>query len=216
MRRKWTKKELDYLRRFYPDTPTRKIADRLNRSMRSVYAQAFIAGLVKSESFLRSIDSGMLHPGHKRGIKTQFKPGHRPHNKGCRGWDAGGRSSATRFKPGSRPHNWVPVGSERLTKEGILQRKISDTGCTPRDWKSIHSILWKEHHGPVPKGHIVVFINGDKRDIRIENLMLITRAENMRRNSIHHLPEEIADVCRVRGVLNRHINNRRKKDEKQD
>lgn len=152
---------------------------------------------------------------HNRGIVSgrtgRFENGHVPHNKGRKGWCAGGNSIKTRFKKGSRPQTWVPVGSERTTKDGILQRKISDTGYPPRDWISVHSLVWEEHHGPIPKGHIVVFKNGDRADIRIGNLELISRAENMRRNTIHNMPPALADVCRLRGVLNRHINKRTKR-----
>lgn len=112
----------------------------------------------------------------------------------------------TQFKKGHRPYNWVPIGSTRVTNDGTLQLKITDTEHTPRDWKSVHSLLWEGYNGPMPKGHIVVFHNGNDRDFRIENLELITRAENMRRNSIHNLPKALADVCRILGVLNRHTN----------
>ncbi|EMM6737362.1 HNH endonuclease, partial [Pseudomonas aeruginosa] len=43
--------------------------------------------------------------------------------------------SATRFKKGQKPHTWLPVGSTRISADGYLQRKISDTGYPPRDWK---------------------------------------------------------------------------------
>ncbi|MFW6284152.1 MAG: HNH endonuclease signature motif containing protein [Desulfosalsimonas sp.] len=110
----------------------------------------------------------------------------------------------------------MPVGSERVTKDGIRQRKVTDTGCPPRDWKSVHGLLWEKHYGPVPAGYIVVFKNGDRADIRIDNLEMISRAENMRRNTIHNLPEPLAEVCRLRGVLNRHIKKREREHEEQD
>ena len=172
-------------------------------------------GLSKSEEFLKNATHIGFQPGSQIGRKYQFKKGHRPHNTGKKGWQAGGNSSKTRFKKGNRPHTWLPVGSHRFSKEGILQRKISDTGHPPQDWKSVHSLLWEKHNGPVPPGHIVVFKNRDRSDIRIENLELITRAENMRRNTIHNLPDDLADVIRLRGRLNRQIN-KRMKNEKQD
>lgn len=207
---------MNVLRRYYPDTPTRELAVRLGRTKSSVYGQAKLLGLRKSREYLRSEKCGIFFPGHQRGKATQFKPGHRPHNAGIKGWDSGGNSAKTRFKAGHRPHTWVPVGSERITKNGIRQRKLSDTGYMPRDWKSVHCILWESHNGPVPGGHIVVFKNGNQGDIRIENLELITRAENMRRNTIHNMPEALADVCRIRGVLTRTINQRMRQDEKQN
>ncbi len=74
----------------------------------------------------------------------------------------------------------------------------------------MHVIVWEEHHGPVPKGHRVCFINGDKRDIRIGNLALISDADNMRRNSLHNQPTEIRQIIQLRGALNRKINARSK------
>ncbi len=201
----WTAKEVRLMRKLYRDTPTFKVAEALSRSERSIYGQAKKMKLKKSKKFLQSPYSGRMRPGSRRGEPKRFKPGHIPFNKGKKGWSAGGRSVKTRFKKGHRPQTWVPIGSKRITKGDILQIKVTDTGYTPHDWKSVHSLLWEAHNGPVPEGHIVVFRNKNTRDIRIENLECITRAENMRRNSIHHLPEALADVCRTLGVLHRHI-----------
>ena len=215
-RKRWTDADVRILKREYPNTPTRERAERFGRTMRSVYVKAKALGLRKSKAYMQGAHADRFRPGNQRGKATQFKPGHRPHNKGKKGWQAGGNAFKTKFKKGHRPHNWVPVGSERISREGILQRKITDTGYPPRDWKSVHSLLWEKHHGPVPPGHIVVFRNGKRgeEDIHIENLELITRAENMRRNTIHHLPQELADVIRLKGVLNRHIHKRERENEK--
>lgn len=149
---------------------------------------------------------------HNHGINSGrtgcFEKGHQPHNKGVKGWKAGGKATQTQFKPGQRGSKWRPIGSERITKDGIRQRKIADTKYAPANWRSVHELTWEAHHGPVPAGHIVVF-NGDPEDVT--DLECITRAENMRRNSIHNLPEPLKDVIRWRGVLNRHINERAEK-----
>lgn len=42
--------------------------------------------------------------------------------------------------------------------------------------------LWRHNKGPIPKGQVVAFRNGDAMDCRIENLELVTRAELLRRN----------------------------------
>ena len=87
-----------------------------------------------------------------------------------------------------------------------LDRKVSDTGYPPRDWRGVHLLLWEEHHGSVPPGHAVVFKNGNKADIRIENLELITRRELMARNTVHNLPKPLAQLVQLRGALVRKIN----------
>lgn len=214
MRRLWAKTELAFLRENYPNMPTWKISEKLDRPERSIYNKAYELGLYKSAEFLGSNYSGRMMPGTKRGNPTRFKKGHTPHNKGIKGWDSGGRSKKTRFKRGNKPQTWVPVGSEKISRKGILQRKISDTGYGPRDWQSDHKLLWEKHNGPVPSGHIVVFKNGNRADIRIENLELISRAENMRRNSVHKLPKPLVQVIQLRGALTRQINKREGKNEK--
>ncbi|HFD81022.1 MAG TPA: HNH endonuclease [Gammaproteobacteria bacterium] len=220
-RKKWTDADIDLVKRLYPDTRTADIAKRMDRSIRSIYGIANKLGLKKSAEFLSTPASGRMKPGDKRGSSTRFRKGNIPHNKGKKGFQAGGRSIEMQFKKGHlggiAAERLQPLGTERITKDGIRQRKIRMDGPPQRRWKAVHTILWEEHHGPVPDGHIVVFKNGDRSDIRLENLELITRAENMRRNSIHRLPEELAEVCRLKGVLKRHITRReRHRHEKQD
>lgn len=209
---RWAKEELIYLEKNYANTPMNELRAKLKRTEPSIYNQARLLGLRKSEHYISSEAAGRLLPGHQKGKQTQFKPGNVPHNKGQKGWRSGGNSATTQFKPGHRPHTWVPVGSERKTKEGYLQRKVSDTGYPPRDWINVHHIVWVKHNGPIPAGHVVIFINGDKMDFNIDNLKLISMAENMRRNTIHNLPGALADACRTLGVLNRHINGRTKNE----
>lgn len=43
--------------------------------------------------------------------------------------------------------------------------------------KLLHHVIWEEHHGPVPKGHVIRCINGDYTDCRIENLECMTLSE---------------------------------------
>jgi len=217
--RLWTEAENRELSSRYPNEPTYKIASDMNRSERSVYARAYGLGLKKSDAYLASPDAGRIRPGSKRGGAHRFKKGHKTWNKGTH-WKAGGRSAKTRFKKGHLSGRALeqlqPVGAERVTKDGIRQRKIKSDGQPHRRWKSIHQIVWESENGPVPKGHLVVFKNGDRSDIHIENLELITRSENMRRNSyLTRYPKEVADVIRLRGALNRKINNRSKQHEKQ-
>jgi hypothetical protein len=121
------------------------------------------------------------------------------------------------------PAGIKPIGHERTcSRDGFVLIKIAErnpyTGA-PTRYKSKHVHIWEKENGPVPEGHVVAFRDKEKKgrsDISIEDLELITRAENMRRNTIHNLPPALADVCRLRGVLNRHINKRGKGNEEQD
>lgn len=109
----------------------------------------------------------------------------------------------TQFRKGNKPHTWVPVGTEQV-RDGYLWRKVTDFGGR-RDWKQVHVMLWEEHNGPIQDGLILCFKDGNKRNIALDNLELITRAERMRRNTIHRYPPELKDAIRVVGKLKRTI-----------
>lgn len=209
----WTKGERASLRLRYPNEPTANIARDLGRSVNSVYGKAYSMGLAKSAEYLAGPQAHRLDG--KIGAAHRFPRGNTPWNKGTK-FCAGGRSAETRFKKGNRPHTWAPIGTERVTtKDQFLVRKVTDTGCQRVDWVPVHRLLWIEHHGPIPKNHVIAFRDGDKRNIVIENLECLTRRENMLRNTIHHYPKELADTMRLKGTVTRAIN-QRIRDEKQD
>ena len=204
-RQYWSRVEQRLLRRLYPDTSTRALARQLGRSVSAVYGMAATFGLRKSDAYLASPDACRLRRGDNVGAGTRFQRGHTPANKGIRrpGWSAG-RMAETQFRPGNRPHTWRPIGSTRVN-DGYLQRKVSDTGYTPRDWICEHVLLWQERRGPIPTGHTVAFKDKDRTNIVIENLELLSRRELMARNTVHRLPKELADVIQLSGALKRKL-----------
>lgn len=214
MSKPWTKSELLTLRRQYPDRPTILIAATLRRSLTSVYQRALIEGLHKSAAYLASDASGRLTKLTTAGRVHRFPKGQPAWNKGMKGLQIGG--TATRFKAGNRPQTWRPIGSERVDKDGIRQRKISDTGDKRKDWAGLHVLMWEKANGPVPRGRILIFKDRNQAHLELENLELVTRAELMRRNSYHtRYPKEIARLIQLKGALQRQIN-KREQHAKQD
>lgn len=212
-RGRWDKQEADELVRRYPHERTDVIAEDLGRCIGSVYQKAQNMGLRKTDEYFNSPDSGRnnLHKGEG----TRFRKGHEPWNKG-KSYVAGGRSKETRFKKGNRPHTWVPIGTERVTRDGIRERKVTDVGgYNNKDWKPVHNLVWIEHRGPIPKGSVVVFKDRNRENIVIDNLECITRAENMKRNTVHRYGPEVFSVVQLRGALNRQINKRERANEEQ-
>lgn len=204
-RKIWAPAEIRLLKKHYPNKSGDELAAMFGRSVSAVYGMAGKLNIHKSAAYLASPQACRLRRGDNIGAPYRFKKGHKPHNAGKPGWSAGGKSIKTRFKKGQRPHTWAPIGSERLM-DGYLQRKVTDTGYSPRDWVGVHILLWQEHTGQeIPPGHILSFKDGNKSNITIDNLELITRAERMRRNTIHRYPPELRDAIRAAGKLRRAI-----------
>lgn len=207
----WASHELELLKALYPDNTAREVALIIKRGESSIYSKANQLKLEKSAAFLNGSKSGRTTG--KQGMATRFKKGETPWNKG-KSYEAGGRSAETQFKTGSKPHNYKPIGSERWFG-GYLQRKVTDTGKSVNDWVEVHRLMWIEENGPIPESHVVVFKNGNKADIRLSNLELISRGELARRNSIHRYPPELVGLMQLNGRVNKQIK-KRAEHEKQD
>jgi len=205
----WTHEAIDVLRRLYAHTSTAEVARVLGFRVRPVYAKANTLGLNKSAAFLASERSGRLGKGTTKGKPTWFAKGHVPHNKGkAMAPEVKAKCAATMFKPGNRPTTWMPVGSTRINADGYLEMKVADTGYPPHDWKGVHRLRWEEAHGPIPAGMIVVFRNGNKADLDLANLELVTRAQLMSRNTIANYPPALRGVVKLIAKTRRAIHER--------
>lgn len=120
----------------------------------------------------------MGNNGINNGLTGRFIPGQIPPNKGVKGIHYPGCEKSW-FKKGNISANYRPVGSERIDrKDGYIRVKTKE----PRTWELKHRVIWEQHHGAIPKGKCLIFLNGDKTDIRIENLALIDRKVSVRMN----------------------------------
>lgn len=113
-----------------------------------------------------------INPGCK-------KKGSIPWNKGTKGLMV---ANAGSFKKGNIPANHRDIGSERLTVDGFWEVKIKD-GCGKRNWIAKHRYIYEQHYGKIPKGYIVIFLDGNKNNFDIGNLKAISRHENLVMNS---------------------------------
>jgi hypothetical protein len=217
-KRLWNPEDDALLVARYPHERSSTIARDLRRSLTAIYGRAEKLGLNKSAAYMASADACRLRRGDDVGAPFRFKKGHVPANKGLRrpGWSPG-RMKETQFKKGQKGWNWKPVGAHRLV-DGYLYTKISDRRRVPwtLNWKPTHILLWEKHRGRIPRGHALTFRNGDRRDIRLKNLKLISRGELMARNTVHNLPKPLAKTILLLAALNRQIRRKTKAHEEQD
>ena len=105
------------------------------------------------------------------------------------------------FKKGNEPFNTKYNGHERVSIDGYTEIRIKKGTYVLK-----HRYIWEQSHGQIPEGYILVFIDKNPQNITVENLELITRKENMLRNSIQRYPVELKSTIRLVKKLNRHIN----------
>lgn len=78
---------------------------------------------------------------------------------------------------GAAARNYQPIGSLRWSKEGYLERKVTDDPSLwpARRWVGEHRLMWEQAHGPIPDGHVVVFLDGDPCNLELDNLRAVPR-----------------------------------------
>lgn len=150
----------------------------------SEYAAAFNA------KFGRDVAAVNLHALRKRkGWKTGrtgcFVKGGEPHNKGkpCAPGKGGRHPNAqkTQFKKGHGRTGiavklYKPIGTERFDKNGYRERKIHDGFPLQSRWRAVHLIEWESVNGPVPEGHALKCLDGNRLNTSPDNWEAIPRA----------------------------------------
>lgn len=208
-KKKWTQQEEETLIRLYEDPKVfaKDIATMLGRTLNQVYNKAMAMGLKAPMERLRIAGKiGMQHP---RSIATRFHKGQIPPNKGKKvSPEIYEKMSPTMFKKGHISENKREVGAERVNVYGYIEIKVAE----PNVWRLKHRIVWEQHNGAIPPGYNVQFKNHNTQDCRIENLYLISKAEQMRNENslIAKYPKELQDVIRLKGVVNRQIHKHQK------
>ena len=202
--RPWTTAEEKRLRAGYSWMSIPDLMRVIPRTASSIYQRARALGLVRPVEYFAAMPARKAFV--EGGKRNRFVTGHSTWNKGTK-YRPGGRAEETQFKKGNKPQTWRPIGSIRIDKDGYAWRKVADTQKKKRDWKLAHVILWEKCRGKIPRGKILVFKNRDKTDVRIGNLELVTRAENMRRNHIQNLPKPVKQAIYALNVLKRRIKN---------
>ena len=196
MSKVWTDEQIAYLLEHYADNTAQSVGVAIGRTTSQVHNKAYQLRLKKSPEFLAK--AGRELASKESASVGRFKSGHQTWNKGIKGSTGLHESSrAQQFKTGQLPHNHHPIGSERLDCEGYLHRKITDTGHTKRDYRLVHHIAWQSVHGEIPKGCYIVFVDGNKSNFDISNLACLTKAENMKRNTIHRFSPELKEAIRL-------------------
>ena len=151
----WSSEEKDYLREITPGRHYKEIVELMNAK----FEYEFNLGQIKGAIARYKLNTGFT---------GYFPKGNIPFNKGTKGIM---KANKTSYKKGNIPQSYKPVGTERITKDGYTEIKVKD----PNVWKLKHRIIYEEHYGEIPKGHVVMFLDRNKSNFDINNLILISR-----------------------------------------
>ena len=196
----FTKSDKQYIKDNYLDIPFKHLAKYLKCSDSRI------------KRFLKR--NGLIVPDHvldERRKSYQFKKGRIPHNKGrnMEDWmshDGIERIKGTQFKKGQIPHNSMKDGDIVIWNH-TDHRKYYQIRLAPCEWMLLHQYIWINANGPIPDGYIISFKDGDTLNVDLDNLKLISRVENLLRNSKHNFPDEIIPSMVLINKLETKLNN---------
>lgn len=204
MRKQWSTEEKAYLTEHFANTTNQALADYFGVRYDQLAYMAYKLKLVKSVAFFSSLMSPEL------GKATRFKKGLVPYCKGKKQTDymsaeAIERCKAGRFKAGHVPKNTVKnEGEIREWKDGT-NKKIPFIHIAHGKWLPLYQYNWEKLNGPKPANGVFWCKDGNAQNTNASNWEIITRQEQVVRNSIHKLPTELKETIILRNKLNKKL-----------
>ena len=173
---KWSEEEKEYLASIVKGKSYKEIATLMKNKFNYDFTDQQIKGAMNRYNLTT-------------GTMGYFKKGFTPWNKGLKGYIGANKTS---FKKGAIPPNQAPVGTESYTKDGYIKVKIAD----PNKWELKQRLIYKQHHGDIPKGHNVIFADGDMYNYDIDNLIAVSKSEMLILNN-HKLIYEDKELTKT-------------------
>lgn len=184
--KRYTKEELNFIKKIAPGRHYYEIVEMFNKKF------DFQINTKKLKEILKN---------HRisTGLTGRFEKGHVPYNKGKKFPGTGNKAA---FKKGNIPVNKMKVGEDAISSDGYVKTKIAD----PNVWEFKHKLIWSEMYGSIPENHCIIFLDGNKLNLSIDNLLLVSKAELLqmnRRKLISKDPELTKTGLNVVRVMNK-------------
>lgn len=199
--KKFKNEHIEFLKANVKGITLKELTNRFNDKFNMNVTESAIANLKTKYGLASGIIGGQFQKGQvswnkgKKMSPSQYK-----------------KSEPTMFKKGNIPANARAIGSERIDKNGYVLIKIQD-GHKNKNWIRKHRYLYEQVYGEIPEGHKIIFADGNNRNFELDNLVLISNAEEliMNRNNLFKQDKELTKVgITVAKVLDKV--NKRKKD----
>ena len=183
--------------------PTTEIAERFNVPVYAIYNRAGYLGLKRPPQLF--VECGKRLAQNPRSHEHRYKKGNVSHNKGKKmPPEQYERCKATMFKKGDLPKQTREVGSERVNRDGYTEIKVAH----PNKWKLKHRVIWEEAYGEIPEGCNIQFKNHNPQDLRLENLYLISKADQISKENSYlaKYPKVMQQIIQLKGAIKRQTN----------
>lgn len=106
------------------------------------------------------------------------------------------------------------IGDIVERKDGYLLIKVSNDNSIPqyKRWCLYHRFLWEQKNGVLPKGKTLIFKDGNRKNCKVENLILVDREilPIMAQNNFYSSEAELTECGVNVSMLIREINKKRK------
>lgn len=98
-------------------------------------------------------------------------------------WNIKRNENLGRFKKGHNGTRTKSIGYEFIDKEGYTHIKIKE----PNIWVKKQKYIYEKHYGKIPKGYCVMFLDQNKQNFDIENLILVRNKDKLVAKNMHLL-----------------------------
>jgi hypothetical protein len=172
----WEKEHLDYLREHYPFLTRSELIEAFNKQFNVCITMSSLISTLKRYK-ITARRNGILLPKKNR----------IPWNKGRNYWnepkykEAYQIVKANQFKKGNVPYNTYENDFTIVIRK-VKERPYQFIRLAASKWVQYHRWIWEQEYGAIPSGMIVIFKDGNSMNCKIDNLELISMAENANRN----------------------------------
>lgn len=108
------------------------------------------------------------------------------------------------------PKNKKSIGSEWVRNDGMILVKVGE----PSVWTYKQRYIYEQHHGKLPKGYKVIFLDQDRTNFDIDNLMAVPSEDSLIAHNKKLLSSD-KNVTKT-GIIVAHLINKVKEKEKNE